>query len=212
MFAEGIDQSCIPNIAALTRILASCINKYRAVLYDANSPEHDVIAHRMLPARQRRSEIERHVSSNQLSMRKKWIKLVDSNSDSNFPHPSLNFLHQYTCGTYQIKQDTAYAKVHLYENDEKFALELSPSDDNLLRCRLQSRHSNNTKYFLCVRFDENDKDDQIKDHYCQCKSGTRMVGCCGHIAIILWYLGYVRHFGWIPPTRTDQFRKSITEC
>ena len=70
IFAERIDQSFILNIAALTRILAACINKYRAVLYDANSPEHDVIAHRMLQARQRRSEIERLVSSNQLSMRK----------------------------------------------------------------------------------------------------------------------------------------------
>ena len=212
MFAERIDQSFIPNIAALTRILAACINKYRAVLYDTNSPEHDVIAHRMLQVRQRRSEIERLVSSNQLSMRKKWIKLVDSNSDSNFLHLSLDFLRQYTCGTYQIKQSKAYAKAYLYENDEKFALELSPSDDNLLRCRLQSRHSNNTKYFLCVRFNENDKDDQIKHHYCQCKSGTRMVGCCTHITIILWYLGYVRHFRWTPPTHTDQFRKSITEC
>ena len=211
MIAERIDQSFIPNTAALTRILAACINKYCAVLYDANSLEHDVIAHRMLQARQRRSEIERLVSRNQLSMRKKWIKLVDSNSDSNFPHLSLDFLRQYTCGTYQIKQSKAYAKAHLYENDEKFALELSPSDDNLLRCHLQSRYSNNTKYFLCVRFDENDNDDRIKDHYCQCKSGTRMIDCCGHIAIILWYLGYVHHFGWTPPTRIDQFRKSITE-
>ena len=100
MYAERIDQSFIPNIAPLTRILASCINKYRVILYDGNSPEYDVIAYRMLQARQRRSEIERLVSSNQLSMQKKWIKLVDSNSDSNFPHPSLNFLHQYTCGTY----------------------------------------------------------------------------------------------------------------
>ena len=38
MSAERIDQSFIPNITALTRILAVCINKYRAVLYDANSP------------------------------------------------------------------------------------------------------------------------------------------------------------------------------
>ena len=214
MFAERIDQSFIVNVAALTRTLAACINKYRTVLYmyNANSTEHKIMAHRMLQARQRRSEIEQLVSSNQLSMRKKWIKLVDSNSDLNFPHLSLDFLRQYTCGTYQIKQSKAYAKAHLYEKDEEFAVELSPSDDNLLRCRLQSRHSNNTKYFLCVRFDENDNDDPVKDHYCQCKSDTRMVGCCGHIATILWYLGYARHFGWAPPTHTYQFRKSITKC
>jgi len=212
MFSERIDQSFILNIATLTRTLAACINKYRAVLYDANSTEHKIMADRMLQARQRRSEIEQLVSSNQLSMRKKWITLVDINSDLNFPHLSLDFLRRYTCGTYQIKQSKAYAKAHLYENDEEFALELSPSDDNLLRCRLQSRHSNNTKYFLCVRFNENDDDDPIKDHYCQCKSGTRMIGCCGHIATVLWYLGYARHLGWKPPTRIDQFRQRIIEC
>ncbi len=212
LFSERIDQSFILNIAALTRTLAACINKYRTVLYDANSPEHKAIAQSMLEARQRRSEIGRLISSNQLSMRKKWIILIDIDTDFKFPRLSLDFLRQYTCGTYQIKQSKAYAKAHLYENDEEFALELSPSDDNLLRCRLHSRHSNNTKYFLCVRFDENDDDDPIKDHYCQCKSGTRMVGCCGHVATILWYLGYARHFGWKPPTRTDQFRKKIMEC
>ena len=75
---------------------------------------------------------------------------MDNNSNSNFPHLPLDFLRRYTCGTYQIKQSKAYAKVHLYENDKEFALELSPSDDNLLRCRLQSRHSNNTQYLLCA--------------------------------------------------------------
>ena len=166
----------------------------------------------MWQAQGRSREIERLISNNQLSMRTKWIKLLDSNSDLNFPHLSLDFLRQYTCGTYQIKQSKAYAKAHLYENDQEFALELSPSDDNIFRCRLQSRHSNNTKYYLCVQFHETADDDPIKDHYCQCKSGTRMVGCCGDIATILWYLGYARHFDWTPPTRTDQIRKSIKEC
>ena len=134
-------------------------------MYDANSPEHKVIEQRMLQARQRRSEIERLVSSNQLSMRKTWIKLFVSNGDLNFPHLCFDFLRQYTCTTYQIKQTKAYAKAHLYENDGGFMLELSASDDNLLRCCLQSRHFNNTKYFLCVQFDENDDEAPIKDHY-----------------------------------------------
>lgn len=29
--------------------------------------------------------------------------------------------------------------------------------------------------------------------YCQCKTGARVVGCCAHIASVLWYLGYVGH-------------------
>ena len=104
-----------------------------------------VIAYPMLQVRQHRSEIERLASSYQFSMRKKWIKLVDSNSNLNFLHLSLDFLHQYIRGTYRIKQSKGYAKDHLYANHQEFALEFSPSDNNLFRCRFQSRHSNNTK-------------------------------------------------------------------
>ena len=212
MFCERIDQSFILNIATLTRTLAACLNEYHPILYDANSSEHEAIAQRMLQALHRSSEIEQLISSDKLSMRKKWAALTDLDNDLNFSRLTLEFLREYTCGTYQIKQSKAYAKAHLYENDEEFALELSPSDDNLLRCRVHSRHSNSTKYFLCVRFDENDNDDSIKNHYCHCKSGTRMIGCCGHVATLLWYLGYARHFERKPPTRTDQFRNKIIEC
>ena len=27
----------------------------------------------------------------------------------------------------------------------------------------------------------------------QCKSGTRVVGTCAHVASIIWYLGFARH-------------------
>lgn len=29
--------------------------------------------------------------------------------------------------------------------------------------------------------------------YCLCKSGARTVGCCAHVASVLWYLGFYRH-------------------
>ncbi|GFW36955.1 uncharacterized protein TNCV_5018541 [Trichonephila clavipes] len=29
--------------------------------------------------------------------------------------------------------------------------------------------------------------------YCHCKVGARVVGCCAHVASVLWYLGYWRH-------------------
>ncbi|CAC5387950.1 unnamed protein product [Mytilus coruscus] len=32
----------------------------------------------------------------------------------------------------------------------------------------------------------------IEGWYCTCKSGARVVGCCAHVASLLWYLGYQR--------------------
>ena len=212
MFSERIDQSFILNIAALTRTLAACLNKYCTVLHDSNSPGHQAIAHRMLQAQQRRSEIERLISNNQLSMRKNWIPLMDIKAELKFPILSLDFLLKYTCGTYQIKQSQGYAKQHMYDNEQEFTLELSQSDDDPLRCRLHSRHSNNTKYFLCLRFDNTKEEEPIKNHCCQCKSGSRMVGCCRHVATVLWYLGYACHIGWQPSTLTDEFKKKIIQC
>ena len=33
----------------------------------------------------------------------------------------------------------------------------------------------------------------LLDVYCLCKSGARMVGCCAHIASVLWYVRYQCH-------------------
>ena len=146
--------------------MAACLNKSRTVLHDSNSSEHQAIAHRMLQAQQRRSEIERLISNNQLSMRKNCIPLMDSKAELKFPILSLDFLRKYTCGTYQTKQSQGYAKQHMYDNEQEFTPELSQSDDDLLRCRLHSRNSNNKKYFLCVRFDNTNEKEPIKDHSC----------------------------------------------
>ena len=136
---------------------------------------------------------------------------MDIKAELKFPILSLDFLRKYTCRTYQIKQSQGYAKQHLYDNEQEFTLELSRSVDDLLRCWLHSRHSNNTKYFLCVRFANNDEKELIKDHYCQCKSGPGMVGCCGHVATVLWYRGYARHIKWQPSAPTDEFKKKIIQ-
>ncbi|CAF4476634.1 unnamed protein product [Rotaria socialis] len=160
----------------------------------------------------RRSELERTVNNGILSLRKKWIPLLNIDNNFNFPVLDVDFLRDYTCGTYQIKQSEAYAKAHLHEYDNEFELQISPENDQPIRCRLHSRHSNSTRYFICVQNDENDEEEPSKDHYCQWKDGKKTVGCCGHIATVLWYLGYARHIGWKPSSRTDRFKEEIISC
>jgi hypothetical protein len=211
-FSERIDQPFLINIGKLTRIVAACLNKYRPLLYDANSDHDKAIAQRMMDLLHRQSQLEKLISGGQLSLRRKWITLMHMDNNFDFPQLDLDFLRDYTCGTYQIKQSASYAKAHLYEHDNEFELQISPDNDRLIRCRLHSRHSNVTRYFICIEFDKDDNDEPIKDHYCQCKDGKRMVGCCGHVATVLWYLGYARHIGWVPSTETDKYKEKIMTC
>jgi len=103
-FSERIDESFLLKIGKLTRIVAASLNKYRSVLYDANSDYDEAISQRMIHLLNRQSEIEKQVFNGQISLRKKWITLTNMDNSFDFPELDLNFLLDYTCGTYQLKR------------------------------------------------------------------------------------------------------------
>lgn len=60
--------------------------------------------------------------------------------------------------------------------------------DSLIKLKIQSRHSRSSQRTLWIEFS-----DKITGWYCTCKVGARVIGCCAHVASVLWYLGYDRH-------------------
>jgi len=73
-----------------------------------------------------------------------------------------------------------------------YMLYVQKQEADILRVKLQSRHTSSKQYQLWIRY-EKDGFDPIKDWYCQCKTGAQTVGCYAHIAFILWYLQYYRY-------------------
>ena len=41
--------------------------------------------------------------------------------------------------------------------------------------------------------EEKDGVDSVSGYSCSCPNGLRTVGCCAHVATVLWYLGFGRH-------------------
>ena len=78
----------------------------------------------------------------------------------------------------------------------------STANPRLLRCRLQSRHAEATKYWVFVEYSTPDPFDGVDDResvfkklvswYCTCKSGARTLGMCGHVAATIYYLGVLQ--------------------
>ena len=60
-----------------------------------------------------------------------------------------------------------------------------------MRCRINSRHSNSTKYNTFITYNTNTN--SIDDYICSCKSGRRTVGCCSHVATVIHYLSNARY-------------------
>ena len=78
--------------------------------------------------------------------------------------------------------------------------------------RMQSRHTNSTKYGVYVQYgtqadnldNPSHTDLGVLDWFCTCKTGARTIGCCAHVACVVWWLGYGRHQP--PIVKQDQFK------
>ncbi|CAF1526038.1 unnamed protein product, partial [Rotaria sordida] len=99
--------------------------------------------------------------------------------------------------SYQVKQAISYIQEHLtpsslYDDEPEFIVELSSNDDNIVRARFSSRHINKKTYVTIIQHDIKNIVQPITGWYCTCTSERRDVGCCVHVAALLWHLGVCR--------------------
>lgn len=129
-------------------------------------------------------------------------------NDVEFPRYTEEQVILLALGTYQIKLARSYCSEHLQngiytiEIYRQNALEDLPDygineDSSLMRGRIQSRHIRARIYYCYILINNNSN--TISQYYCTCLTGRRTVGTCAHIVSIVWYLGYVRHEGFVAP-------------
>jgi hypothetical protein len=137
---------------------------------------------------------------------------MDGNSLVEFPILTENDLYFIAYETYQwrlvysyyaedVKGDSDF-EIEVCKHTESLGLSSTPIQvyDPLLVCRrIHSRFRNCTLYFLYILVDKSKTGmDSILEYCCQCKNGLRTVGCCAHVMIHLWYLGFTRYQAKIP--------------
>lgn len=130
-----------------------------------------------------------------------------------FPQLTKNDLFMIALGVYQIAQAKNYCARHLTINKGQFTCSICPQDicEKFFHCfytetshlyllltRLLSRHISDKKYKTYLLIDANKQGfETVLGYYCDCKNGTRVIGCCSHVMSIIWYFGYARRNGEI---------------
>lgn len=121
-----------------------------------------------------------------------------------FPKLEIQDLKDISFGVYQIYQSKCYIIQHLKQNCNRFIV-YQFKDETIKRCfqtyidsnpilitmNLSSRFVSNstwTPYVLFEPFASGKR--AILEYCCNCKVGERTVGCCSHVMVILYYLGY----------------------
>lgn len=188
-FDKVIPNTQIPYIGDYVRIVCAMLNAFHPTRI-TNTEDDEIIAQRMLDLAKNPNYLQQIVEEKGWAKKKIiWTKLVDADLQD-FPHLTWDELRQVTLGIYQLKQSKSYTQEHLNE-EGLYSLYIHREDDSVLRVQLRSRHTSSKNYNIWIKTDRSNV--AHIQWYCQCKVGARVVGCCAHVASVLWFLAYWRH-------------------
>ena len=151
--------------------------------------------------------LQQSIEAGLISSRARWQKAIED-ADFDFPEISFDDLCFIFLSTYKIKLAPAYVEEHLNQEGD-YIIELNDNSSNILRCTIQSRHSNSAKYKCWIQYSLSG--DPINSWYCTCRSGAITIGACSHIVSIVWYLSYARHNNFTSSMGRRRIQQAISE-
>ncbi len=185
-FNNIVENVNVPNLEEDFKIICAIINKYRPPRVKDQLGDRE-LAIEMLKRVKLNNELKNKVQKYQRKSKKN--QTVDFES-LNFPILTEDYIRKLAFGIYQLKQAQSYTREH---SEGLYEFEFVPEEKNLVKVKLNSRHLSSTIYTIFIEFDKNDSKEHIKSWCCDCKSGLRTVGCCAHVASVMWYLGVAKN-------------------
>ena len=178
-FKNIVSNVNIPHIEDDFKIISSIINKYH-LQRTKNDKSHQILADEML----KRLNLNNQLMEKALLNKRKSFKNSSTDIDNlGFPVLDEEYIKSLCFGVYQLKQAKSYTTEHL-NDDGLYEFEFILEETNLIKVKINSRHSSSTKYTSFVRFNSK----EVEAYYCDCRSGARTIGTCAHVASIIWYL------------------------
>ena len=177
------------------RIAAALINRFFKRIY-SDKDEND-LGQKMKFRLNKENDLNNYVLENKSHLKSKNTR-IESCSLVDFPVLTKEMIKSnLTFGTYQLKQSLSYLAEHLYNGKFELLINKEKIDKDgkkILFAEIQSRHRNAIKYRSFIKYSPYSNDSNaICSWYCTCLSGSRTIGCCSHIASIVYYLSFARH-------------------
>ena len=154
-----------------------------------------------------RNTLQRDIEMGQISTHSRWTKIA-CYDDFEFPELSLNDFRPLFVGTYKLKQAQPYTEEHMNQQDD-YIIKLESNNDDIVRCTIQSRHSNRTKYKCRIKYSL--PGEPIHVWYYTCISGAITVGACSHVVSVVWYLSYARYNNFQLSKSRHQIQQAVME-
>ncbi|CAH2101249.1 unnamed protein product [Euphydryas editha] len=151
-----------------------------------------------------RMEIEntlsQEVQSQRWNRKKTTLKCLTASELLDFPRLTEDQLKILFTGSYQFSQ-AIYILSYLAEimdDQNNLSVQYVKSAPNIIKAKVKSRHINRKVYRIYIHYISEGNDyNSIFRYCCDCPNGERTVGCCSHVAAIIYYLSYGRYLSKI---------------
>lgn len=175
-----------------TRIAYFLLNKFGKRLNVSNEKTL-MIVERMKSQNHKVNTLAIEIEDSNLNKKTVPFQDISSSDLLDFPRLELEDLELLFTGTYQLGQAISYLGEMLDEQGN-LALKFLKNQPDIVRFEVRSRHMNAKTYKCYVKFVVNGCGiDAIERYCCNCANGLRTIGCCSHVASLIYHLSYGRY-------------------
>lgn len=191
-----IDNKLVPKIGAYFKIASYLNNTFRKRLQSDVETANEIVQ-RMHDQKETENTLAIEAEEKGWFCRKLLFQSMTSDDLLDFPEMSERDLKILFTGLYQLSQAVSYL-AEMIDTNGKLNIEHVKNEKNVLKLKVPSRHISCTSYRCFLWYESNSIGVSGLTHYaCECVNGRRTVGCCSHIAAIVYYLSYPRYLSKI---------------
>lgn len=193
---QQMDNKLLPKVRSLCRIACFLNNTFGKRL-NSDVGLCEEIVDRMSSEKSTENSLSVQVENQRWNRRKVLFKRLSATELLDFPEMTEKDLKILFTGSYQLSQAVSYL-AELMDEDNNINILSHKESNNILKFQVRSRHINSKTYRCYIDYTPNSIGySGIKRYCCECANGNRTVGCCSHVAAIIYYLSHARYLSKI---------------
>ena len=191
-----MDNKLLPKVSLYCKIACFLNNTFGKRL-NSDVDLCDEIVERMSSQNIAENSLSVEVENQHWNRRKIPFNQLSSNDLLDFPEMTEKDLKILFTGSYQLSQAISYL-AELMDEENTINLRCLKERNNIIKFEVRSRHINSKTYRCYIDYAPNSIGySGVKRYCCECANGNRTVGCCSHIAAIIYYLSHARYLSKI---------------
>ncbi|XP_015125200.1 uncharacterized protein LOC107046987 [Diachasma alloeum] len=197
---HNLDNKLLPKVQSLFRIACYLNNTYGKRL-NSDVGISDEVLERMKSRRTFENSLAEEAETQRWNRRKTQFQKLTSADLLDFPELTERELKILFTGSYQLSQAVSYLAEMMDEDGHiplSYSKKLEKETNEIIQILVRSRHITSKTYKCYIDYTRDSQGASgIRRYSCDCPNGKRTIGCCSHIAAVIYYLSHARYLSKI---------------